>query len=102
MIIINKFIIKKTKRKRPKRNSFGSNDKHKHIFSIKKVLKLGRKKKTSIKKGKHDKYKRDNIIRKFKVHLIQNIYDYINSLFKIKKRCVWAPLSISYLLSSNY
>ena len=98
---IHKFIIKKTKRKRPKRNSFGSNDKHKYIFSIKKVLKLGRKKKTSIKKGKHDKFKRDNIIRKFKVHLIQNIYDYINSLFKINNRCIRFNRIIKKVSSQN-
>ena len=97
----HKFIIKKTKRKRPKQSSIGSNDKNKHIFSIKKVLKLGRKKKTSIKKGKHDKNKRDNIIRKFKVHLIQNIYEYINSLFKINNRCIRFRKIIKKVSSQN-
>ena len=59
----------------------------KKIFTIKKLMKLGRIKKESGKKGKHDKYKRDNIIRRFKVHLMNSIYEYINSLFLINKNC---------------
>ena len=55
------------------------------IFDIKKTIKLGRIKKLSKRKGKHDKYKRDNIIRKFKVHLIKNVLNFINSCFLINK-----------------
>ena len=36
------------------------------IFKIKKALKLGRKKKNSSKKGKHDKFQRENLIIRFK------------------------------------
>ena len=81
----NKFKIKKTKKRRPKQSS---NDKINKIFSIKKVAKLGRIRKTSNKRGKHDKFKRDNIIRRFKVHFMQSLYDYINSLFLINKKCM--------------
>ena len=79
-----KFKIKKTRMKRTKQsfNKIG-----KKIFTIKKIMKLGRIKKNSDKKGKHDKYKRDNIIRRFKVHLMNSIYEYINSLFLINKNC---------------
>ena len=49
------------------------NEKNKKIFSINKKMKLGRIKKNSEKIGKHNKYRRDNAIRRFKVHLIQNI-----------------------------
>ena len=52
------------------------------IFSINKVKKKGRIKKYRNKSGKHNKYQRDNIIRLFKVHLMNNIYKYINSSFK--------------------
>jgi hypothetical protein len=55
------------------------------IFDIKKTNKLGRIKKFSKRRGKHDKYKRDNIIRKFKVHLIKNVLNFINSCFLINK-----------------
>ena len=55
------------------------------IFNIKKEIKLGRKKKSSVKKGKHDKYVTDNIIRKFKVHLLKNIFNFVNSCFLINK-----------------
>ena len=55
--------------------------KPKDIFIIKKETKLGRIKKNSLKKGKHDKFKRDNVIRRFKVQLIQNLYNYINKCF---------------------
>ena len=54
----------------------------KRIFSINKVKKKGRIKKNRNKSGKHDKYQQDNIIRLFKVHLMNNIYKYINSSFK--------------------
>ena len=56
------------------------------IFNIEKVLKLGRIKKNSKKIGKHDKYKRDNIIRRFKVFLIRNIFNYINNSFNINHK----------------
>ena len=53
------------------------------IFDIQKVPKLGRSRKTTLRKGKHNKLSQDNLIRKFKVKLINNIYEYINSLFNI-------------------
>ena len=53
------------------------------IFDIKKCIKLGRKKKHSAKIGKHDKFHKDNLIRKFKVHLLKNIYNFVNSCFLI-------------------
>jgi hypothetical protein len=56
------------------------------IFKIEKVLKLGRIKKNSSKTGKHDKYQRDNIIRKFKAFLIRNIFNYINKSFNSYKK----------------
>ena len=56
------------------------------IFKIEKVLKLGRIKKNSSKIGKHDKYQRDNIIRKFKAFLIRNIFNYINKSFNSYKK----------------
>lgn len=68
--IFNDIILKKLKKK---------------IFNIKKEIKLGRKKKSSVKKGKHDKYVTDNIIRKFKVHLLKNIFNFVNSCFLINK-----------------
>ena len=55
------------------------------IFNIEKIIKLGRLKKDSNKKGKHDKYKQDNIIRRFKVLLTHNIYNYLNNSFTINK-----------------
>ena len=55
------------------------------IFNIKKEAKLGRLKKNSSKKGKHDKFQRDNLIRRFKAHFFQNIYNYINISFKCNK-----------------
>lgn len=53
------------------------------IFNIKKIKKLGRIKKNSTKKGKHNKMTKDNVIRRFKVQLITHIFNYINSLFNI-------------------
>ena len=70
----NKFIVSQSSYKEDKK-----------IFSIKKKKKLGRIKKNSNKKGKHSKFMRDNIIRRFKVHLMKNISDYINSSFTINK-----------------
>ena len=49
-------------------------------------MKLGRIKKNSKKNGKHNKYNRDNIIRRFKVYFMRNIYNYINSCFQINQR----------------
>ena len=66
---MTKFKIKKTNKK--------------PIFIVKKIVKLGRIKKNSQKKGKHDKYQRDNVIRRFKVFLMKNIYNYINHSFII-------------------
>ena len=67
-----KFIVKK-----PFKKNKGS------IFNIEKVIKLGRIKKNSNKKGKHDKYHKDNIIRRFKVFIMKNIYTYLNKSFNI-------------------
>ena len=53
------------------------------IFNIEKVPKLGRLRKTALRKGKHDKLSQDNLIRRFKAKLINNLYEYINSLFNI-------------------
>ena len=64
---ISKFIVNKIYKKK--------------IFKIKKILKLGRIKKNSNKKGKHDKFQRDNVIRRFKVFLMRNIYNYLNNSF---------------------
>lgn len=65
-LINNKFIIKKENK----------------IFNIKKEIKLGRPKKFSFKKGKHDKFQKDNLIRRFKAQFVQNLFNYINSSFK--------------------
>ena len=62
---------------------FNNHNNKKPIFKIKKVLKLGRIKKNSHKKGKHDKFQRDNVIRRFKVFLMRNIYNYLNNSFII-------------------
>ena len=75
--------IKKTK-KNLRNTIINSNSFRKDkIFKIKKALKLGRKKKNSSKKGKHDKFQKDNIIRRFKVFLMRNIFNYINNSFII-------------------
>ena len=58
-------------------------DKKIKIFKINKVSKLGRKRKFSKIKGKHSKFCKDNVIRRFKAIFINNIYVYVNSLFKI-------------------
>ena len=63
-----------------------SNEKDKKIFSIQKKKKLGRIKKNLNKNGTHNKYRKDNIIRRFKAHLMKNIYDYINSCFNINNK----------------
>ena len=43
---------------------------------------MGRPKKFSFKKGKHDKFQKDNLIRRFKAQFVQNLFNYINSSFK--------------------
>ena len=55
------------------------------IFNIEKCKKLGRHRKYCIKKGKHDKFQNDNLIRKFKSHLSKNIFNYVNSCFLINE-----------------
>lgn len=57
----------------------------KKIFNIEKKKKLGRLKKYSNKMGKHDKSNIDNIIRKFKVFLTKNIFNYLNDSFEINE-----------------
>ena len=71
------------------------------VFSIKKIKKLGRIKKNSHKKGKHDKYNRDNIIRKFKVKLMNSLYDYINRSFIINTNRQTRKIKIIKKLSSK-
>ena len=71
------------------------------VFSIKKVTKRGRIKKNSFKKGKHDKNNRDNIIRKFKVKLMNSLYDYINRSFIINTNRQTKKIKIIKKLSSN-
>ena len=68
----DKFIIKRYRNTSP-------------IFNIKKEIKLGRPKKNSNKQGKHDKFQRDNILRKIKAQLIQNIFNYINISFNCNR-----------------
>ena len=53
------------------------------IFHIEKITKLGRKRKQSNKRGKHNKFSQDNVIRKFKIQFMNHIYLYVNSLFKM-------------------
>ena len=71
------------------------------VFSIKKVTKRGRIKKNSSKKGKHDKNNRDNIIRKFKVKLMNSLYDYINRSFIINTNRQTQKIKIIKKLSSK-
>ena len=80
----------------------GQNDKR--IFSISKVKKKGRIKKYRNKSGKHNKYQKDNIIRLFKVHLMNNIYNYINSSFKenqnkVHKKKILQKISSKFIKS---
>ncbi len=71
------------------------------VFSIKKITKRGRIKKNSSKKGKHDKNNRDNIIRKFKVKLMNSLYDYINRSFIINTNRQTQKIKIIKKLSSK-
>ena len=71
------------------------------IFNIKKCIKLGRKKKNSVKIGKHDKFHKDNLIRKFKVHLLKNAYNFLNSCFLINVNiCSKKKINVIKKLSS--
>ena len=86
-ILKNKFIIKKPSR----------------VFDIKKEIKLGRPKKNSIKKGKHNKFQKDNLIRRFKAQFIQNIYNYINLSFNINRNVNYKdakPINVIQKISS--
>ena len=65
------------------KNKNKNNNDSQKVFNISKVIKLGRTKKSSNRKGKHNKLAQDNVIRKFKIQLIKNILDYVNSLFMI-------------------
>lgn len=80
-----------------------SNIKINKIFNIKKIRKLGRIKNNSSKRGKHNKFQQDNIIRKFKSKLIRNIYNYINSSFNINDKHIYKT-NINYIktISSKY
>ena len=65
--------------------NFSTQNMKNRIFIINKVKKLGRIKKNSNKKGKHNKLQRDNLIMHFKVNLMKNMFEYINSSFEINK-----------------
>lgn len=71
------------------------------IFTIKKELKKGRLKKDSNKKGKHDKYQRDNIIRRFKVHLMRNIFKYVNNSFNVNNPIYKTKINVLKKISSH-
>ena len=81
--ILNKKEVDYNKDKIKNKNKDSICQKGNKIFNIQKSIKLGRIKKFSCRIGKHDKYKRDNIIRKFEVHLIKNILNFVNSCFLI-------------------
>ena len=70
------FIVKKELNRHKNKNQ---------IFKIKKMKKLGRIKTNSNQKGIHDKFQQDNIIRRFKVFFMRNIYNYINNSFLINQ-----------------
>ena len=75
---LKKFIIKKSK----------------PVFNIKKELKLGRPKKYSFKRGKHDKYQKDNVIRRFKAQFVQNLNNYINISFRCNSNHNKKPINV--------
>jgi hypothetical protein len=57
--------------------------KKKKIFNIAKINKrMGRLKKDSFMKGKHDKFSEDNLIRKIKRRFLENLRIYINEEYK--------------------
>ena len=76
------------------------NNTNSKIFKIYKIKKLGRIKKSSNKKGKHNRFQRDNIIIKFKVLLMNNIYNYINNSFNVNSYKYKKKLIILKRLSS--
>lgn len=77
-----------------------NNKKNNMIFNIEKKIKKGRHKKYSNKKGKHDKYKRDNLIRRFKVHLMSNIFKYINNSFDVNNPAYKTKIKVLKKISS--
>ena len=75
------------------------------IFNIEKVLKLGRIKKGSNKKRKHDKFQKDKIIRKFKVLLMKNIFIFFFMILLLKRVYYlfnYFPLQIILELEVHY
>ena len=85
------------------KNIYNRNNNHDNqIFKIEKIRKLGRIKKESNKKGKHDKFKQDNIIRRFKVFIINNIFNYVNNSFNINNNhCDKPKIRVLKKISSN-
>ena len=75
-------------------------NKSEKIFDIKKKSKLGRPKKISTKKGKHNKFHKDNLIRKFKAQFIQKIFNYINISF-LKSKKSKKPIKILQKISAS-
>ena len=73
----------------------------KQIFDIKKEKKRGRNKKNCNKKGEHDKFRRDNVIRRFKAQFLQNLYSYINKLFKCNNSPYQKPIFILKKIGSK-
>ena len=71
-------------------DSYNNNNGQKKYFNIikndenKKKLKLGRKKKDVIDKGKHTKKSQDNIIRKIKTFVINSLQNFIDKIIKNK------------------
>ena len=78
-----KEIVCEEKQKEEKKHSEKNIINKEKIFKITKVHKVGRKSKFSEREGKHNKYSQDNVIRRFKVQFINNLYTYINRLFNI-------------------
>lgn len=76
------------------------NKKNNKIFNIEKKIKKGRHTKNSNKKGKHDKYQRDNLIRRFKVHLMSHIFKYINNSFDVNNPVYKTKIKVLKKLSS--
>ena len=73
----------------------------KQVFNIRKEKKKGRNKKNCLIKGKHSKFRRDNVIRRFKAQFIQNIFKYINKLFKCNNRPNKKPINILQKICSK-
>ena len=83
-------------------NTISFKNKDDKIFKIEKALKLGRKKKNCSKKGKHDKFQRDNIIRRFKVQLMKNIHKFINNCFDVNSPKYANKISVIKKISPYY